>query len=138
MRGYGGTRFVCNLVMSTLSAPSKRNDAVSDAELVDADRVERRCSAPSSNDTDNGWTAMSSRVTEREQPGASQMAISRSLKRSKDPTQRSGCHRHAVFFSRRFNNTKKKTRERRKKRLLFYPAFPEFPVLAVGLLFGDN
>ena len=64
MRGYGGTRFVWNLVMSALSAPSKRSDAVSDADRVDA--ATRRTShsalllsavAPS-NDTDNGRTAL--------------------------------------------------------------------------------
>ena len=42
MRGYGGTRFVWNLVTSTLSAPSKRSDAVSDADRVDAAHVAER------------------------------------------------------------------------------------------------
>ena len=39
MRGYGGTSFVWNLVMSKLSAPSKRSDIVSDADRVDAAHV---------------------------------------------------------------------------------------------------
>ena len=42
MRGYGGTRFVWNLVMSTLSTPSERSDAVSDADRVDAAHVAER------------------------------------------------------------------------------------------------
>ena len=75
MRGYGGTRLVWNLVMSTLSAPSKRSDAVSDADRVNAAYVAERVVVQRRRTTQT-TDGPRSRVTEREQSGVSQMANS--------------------------------------------------------------
>ena len=59
--------------MPTLSAPSKRSDAVSDADRVDAAHVAERVVVQRRRTTQT-TDGPRSRVTEREQSGASQMA----------------------------------------------------------------
>ena len=70
IRGFGGTRFVWNFVMSALSAPSKRSDAVSAADRVDATHVAERAIVQRRRTTQTQTTdGPRSRVTEREQSG---------------------------------------------------------------------
>ena len=139
MRGYGGTRFVWNLAMSTLSAPPKRSDAVSDADRVDAAHVAERAVVQRRRTT-QATDGPRSLVTEREQSqarrrwrtvdlgsrdlfeGVSECILQESM------IQRAPCR----YFPFQQHATHTKKREREEKRLLFGPAFPEFFRLVGG------
>ena len=141
MRGYGGTRFVWNLVMSTLSASSKRSDAVGNADRVDAasqsaslfSAVERHRQQR----TDRARVSPSASSQARRKYRTVDLWIQRSVREREsvlqDPMmQRSSCRPP------RFNNTQKHEEREKGKKADFYPAFPAFSRLAHFLCVSET